>query len=76
MLTLKQAAVAGLGIVALPGYVCRPDVESGRLVRLLPDWVAMEANLSLLMPSRRGVLPPVKALADFLMDEVPRAVAL
>jgi DNA-binding transcriptional LysR family regulator len=76
MLTLKQAAVAGLGIVALPGYVCRPDVESGRLVRLLPDWVAMDASLSLLMPSRRGVLPPVKALADFLLAEVPGAVAV
>jgi len=76
MLTLKQAAVAGLGIVALPGYVCRPDVESGRLVRLLPEWTALDANLSLLMPSRRGVLPAVKALADFLVDEVPAAVAL
>lgn len=76
MLTLKQAAVAGLGIVALPGYVCRPDVESGRLVRLLPEWLALDANLSLLMPSRRGVLPAVKALAEFLLDAVPDAVAL
>ncbi len=76
MATLKQAAVAGLGIVALPGYVCRPDVESGRLVRLLPEWTATEASLSLLMPSRRGVLPVVKALADFLLEEVPRAVEI
>ena len=29
MSTLKQAAAAGLGIVALPGYVCRADVEEG-----------------------------------------------
>lgn len=75
MLTLKQAAVAGLGIVALPGYVCRTDVESGRLIRLLPEWTAFDAHLSLLMPSRRGVLPAVKALAEFLAVEVPGAVA-
>src|SRR5260221_5117869 len=29
MLSLKQAAIAGLGVVALPGYVCRDDVKSG-----------------------------------------------
>ena len=74
MLTLKQAAIAGLGIVALPGYVCRADVESENLVRLLPEWTALDASLSLLMPSRRGVLPAVKALTDFLVDEVPRAL--
>jgi DNA-binding transcriptional LysR family regulator len=36
MIGLKQAAIAGLGIVALPGYVCRDDVRSGALLRVLP----------------------------------------
>ena len=27
MIALKQAAIAGLGVVALPGYVCREDVR-------------------------------------------------
>jgi DNA-binding transcriptional LysR family regulator len=31
MTALKHAAVAGLGVVALPGYVCRDDVRSGAL---------------------------------------------
>ena len=31
MVGLKQAAIAGFGIVALPGYVCRDDVRSGLL---------------------------------------------
>lgn len=74
MLTLKRAALAGLGIVALPGYVCRAEVAAGDLIRVLPDWVAADAQLSLLMPSRRGVLPEVKALAEFLQHEVPAAV--
>lgn len=71
MSTLKRAAVAGLGIVALPGYVCRRDVEAGDLVRLLPDWVAADAHLSTLMPTRRGLLPAVKAFADYLHSELP-----
>jgi DNA-binding transcriptional LysR family regulator len=31
MIALKQAAIAGLGGVALPGYVCREDVRLGAL---------------------------------------------
>ncbi|HBP16359.1 MAG TPA: LysR family transcriptional regulator [Planctomycetes bacterium] len=74
MSTLKRAAAAGLGIVALPGYVCRREVEGGDLVRVLPDWIAADAQLSTLMPTRRGLLPAVKAFADYLHRELPRFV--
>jgi DNA-binding transcriptional LysR family regulator len=40
MLSLKQAAIGGLGVVALPDYVCRDDVKSGALLRVLPGWIA------------------------------------
>ena len=70
MATLKHAAEAGLGIVALPAYVCREEVRSGHLVRVLPEWVAASAELSLLMPSRIGIPPQVKALSDFLRTEI------
>ena len=76
MSTLKQAAAAGLGIVALPGYVCRKDVMDGRLVRVLPDWIAGDAQLSMVMPTRRGRMPAVEALAEHLRRELPRFVDL
>jgi len=71
--TLKVAARM-LGIVALPGYVGRKEVESGLLVRVLPEWHAGIATLSILMPSRRGLLPSVRAFIDFLSTYVPPAV--
>ncbi len=74
MSTLKQAAAAGLGVVALPGYVCRDDVEDGRLVRVLPGWTAADAQLSMIIPSRRGRLPAVEALAEHLRRELSRFV--
>lgn len=76
MVTLKHAAADGLGIVALPDYVCRDFVETGRLVQILPEWTAAEAQLSLLMPSRKGLPAAVKALADHLRDTVPGRIAL
>ena len=76
MSTLKEAAKCGLGIVALPAYTCRDELASGELMRVLPNWTAGNAALSLLMPSRKGVTLPVKTLADFLLREVKTAVAL
>ncbi|MFN2135627.1 MAG: LysR substrate-binding domain-containing protein [Candidatus Promineifilaceae bacterium] len=70
MATLKQAAAKGLGIVSLPAYTCRDEIEDGSLVRVLPDWTAGKAQLSLLMPSRRGQSPSVRVLADYLLDNL------
>jgi len=67
MSTLKSAAIEGLGIVALPAYTCSEEIRQETLTRILPDWTVGKAELSLLMPSRRGLTPAVKALRDFLL---------
>jgi DNA-binding transcriptional LysR family regulator len=71
MVTLKHAAAQGLGIVGLPAYICRDEVADGRLVRVMPEWTAGDAEISLLMPSRRGVTPAVQALVDHLRAVFP-----
>ena len=71
MSTLKQAAAAGLGIVALPAYVCRQELIAGELVPVLPDWLAADAQISLLKPTSRGALPVVRALTEHLCKELP-----
>jgi DNA-binding transcriptional LysR family regulator len=76
MRTLKRAAVAGLGIVALPGYVCREEVRSGTLRRVLPNWRAEDSTLTALVPNRQGVLPSVRAFVKHLAAELPKVVAL
>lgn len=69
MSTLKNAASEGLGIVALPAYTCREELASGQLVKVLPQWHAGRANLSLIMPQRSGFSAPVAALQQFLQEE-------
>lgn len=76
MTTLKEAAGKGLGIVALPAYTCRDELASGELVKVLPDWHAGQANLSLVMPRRRGLAAPVVALQEFLQAEFADSVAM
>ena len=36
--TVAEAALAGLGIALLPGYLCSAALGDGRLVRVLPAW--------------------------------------
>jgi DNA-binding transcriptional LysR family regulator len=76
MIGLKQAAIAGLGVVALPGYVCREDVRSGTLRRVLPTWLAGDSTITALIPYRQGLLPSVRAFLDHLATEFPKAVQI
>ena len=75
MVALKESACADLGIVALPGYVCRAEIAAGKLKQILPGWIAADARVSALIPYKRGLLPAVRALVDFLADEMPRVTA-
>lgn len=64
---LRAAAVAGQGVVQLPAMLLGDELRSGRLVRLLPDWCSKGAVVHAVFPSRRGLLPSVRALIDFLV---------
>lgn len=74
MVTLKNAASVGLGIVGLPLYVCREELRINQLVRVLPNWTAGSAEISLLMPSRQGVAPVVSSFTGFLSKKLPNIV--
>jgi DNA-binding transcriptional LysR family regulator len=60
----------------LPEYVCRDALQAGRLVRVLPEWSTRQGIMHLVFTSRRGLLPGVRAVIDFLAEELsPRSPA-
>ncbi|NSX04089.1 LysR substrate-binding domain-containing protein [Cupriavidus gilardii] len=65
---LLSAAVAGLGVACLPLSVCRAALQRGEVVRVLPDWTAGRVMTSIVMPHRRGQLPGVRAVVEFLVE--------
>jgi DNA-binding transcriptional LysR family regulator len=69
-MVMMKAALAGLGLTFLPTSVCRGALADGRLVRLLPDWTAGSITTTILMPHRRGQLPGVRAVVDFLAERI------
>jgi DNA-binding transcriptional LysR family regulator len=73
---LREATWSGLGIAMLPEYVCRDGFDSGSLVRILPEWANRQGILHLVFGSRRGLLPGVRAMIDFLAEVLsPRSEA-
>lgn len=75
-IALLRAAEAGLGIVCLPQAISSQAVREGRLVRVLPAWTAGSVTTTILTPHKRGQLPAVRAVIDFLMgSEENRAFA-
>ena len=74
MLTLVRAAIAELGIVSLPAYVCGEEVRAGALRRVLPGWLSEDSTLTALLPSRQGVLPSVRAFGKLSYDAKSPAI--
>jgi DNA-binding transcriptional LysR family regulator len=68
---LRTAALAGLGIARLPESVVREDLRSGALRRVLPGWNSPQGIVHVVFPSRRGLLPAVRAFVDFLAARLP-----
>ncbi|MCY1539527.1 LysR substrate binding domain protein [compost metagenome] len=60
--------MAGVGIVLLPEEVVKADLASGRLVNILDGWVPRMGDVVAIFPSRRGLMPSVRQLIDFLAE--------
>jgi len=61
--------LAGVGVVQLPTVMIWEDIRVGRLVHVLPQWQPRSGIVHAVFPSRRGLLPSVRALLDFLARE-------
>ena len=72
MVTVRNAAIDGLGVAILPDHVCRQALADGRLVHVLPRWHGVKGIVHLVFTTRRGLSPAVRALIDHLAAGFPR----
>lgn len=70
---LLNAAASGLGIACLPGSIAATYLERGDLVQVLPDWTAGAVTTTALLPHRRGLLPAVQKVLEFLAERLELA---
>ncbi|OHX10888.1 LysR family transcriptional regulator [Chromobacterium sphagni] len=70
MIVLLEAAIAGLGITALPRNVCHQALADGKLRHILPQYDFPWGILHAAFPTRRGLSPAVRAFIDFISQEL------
>lgn len=68
MIALRCAALSGIGVVQLPVMMVGEQLAAGTLVRVIPGWAPRREIVHLVFPSRRGLLPAVRGLIDYLVE--------
>jgi len=69
-LVIKHAALAGLGVVAMPDELCIEEVAAGKLEIVLPAWALPSAALHIVYASRRGLIPAVRVFIDYMAERL------
>ena len=66
--TSIAAAVRGVGIDLQPTFLIAGELASGELVEVLPQYRSIELGIFAVYPTRKFVLPKVRALVEFLSE--------
>ena len=62
----RELAIGQVGLAMLPNVMCRNDVRTNRLVRVLTEWESPPMHATALMLSRKGIPAKTRAFLDFL----------
>lgn len=73
MLALKKMAMSDDGITFLPTYFCYPEVQSGKLIRILPEWRSHLTPIHFVYPAQRFVTPKLSAFIALAADIVKKS---
>ncbi|HEY4179509.1 MAG TPA: LysR family transcriptional regulator [Kofleriaceae bacterium] len=68
----RAAIDASLGIGMLPWFMARPELEAGRMVRVLPDYIVTLGSMFVMYPPAKPLSPKVEAFTSYLRAHVPR----
>lgn len=68
-LTIRLAALEGIGIANVPAFVVREDIETGRLVQVLAEYGPAPVRISAVYPSARLLSRKVKLFIDYIQAE-------
>jgi DNA-binding transcriptional LysR family regulator len=65
---LKNAALAGMGIVRLPDYMCTEELSSGAFEEVLNDWREPPTECHAIYPATRHLPLRVRSFLDFVVE--------
>lgn len=72
-LAVRHALRAGFGLSLAPRRYVADDLARGTLATALDDWSKVETSIYAVYPSRRYLVPKVRAFVDFVVDAFAKA---
>lgn len=66
--SLRDAALAGVGVAYMPGFLVGADLAEGRLVSALDDWAQSRQKVYAVYPKSRNLAPKVRVFIEFLVS--------
>lgn len=74
MSSVMKAAISGAGIALVPSFLPKDYLESGKLVRVLPQWTSPGLPVSLLSPLPFSSSARLRMTSDHLLTNVLSAI--
>jgi len=65
-----RMVVNGAGIAEVANYLAIPEIQSGGLVRVLPEWSVPPVDVSLVTPGSRERSPATRAFVAFIRERL------
>ncbi|WP_369050442.1 LysR family transcriptional regulator [Burkholderia gladioli] len=73
---IRKTAIEGLGIALLPEVCMQADIDAGRLVPVLDDYRATNAQFCAVFPSHRYIRRVTTLFVDYIQDKIRSTRAL
>lgn len=70
---IREAAIAGLGILIQPLYIVQDDIRDGRLEPVLIDWKLPMLTMNIAYQNRERLPAKIRVFTDYLVNFVRRA---
>jgi DNA-binding transcriptional LysR family regulator len=67
---ITSALLAGQGIAFLPTFIVREELEQGRVVTILDDFMDRTVTFSILWPASRYASPKLRVFIDYLVQNM------
>ena len=70
LMLLRQSVLSGLGIAALPAFICKHELAEGRMAEVLPDWRPPGHSFYAVFPHQQAMPVRVRTFIDFLVERL------
>jgi DNA-binding transcriptional LysR family regulator len=67
-LALKAATLCGAGVLRIPEFAVKNELQRGQLERVLPTWEMNDLEIHAVMPERRYIPAKIRVFVDFLQQ--------